>query len=108
MAKQIDENIITEAAQRLSEAAPGADIILFGSYARGDYHEESDLDFLVVEPEMHSRHDEMVRLRDVLRPLHVSVDIVVTDTAVFEAWSNVPGTIYYEAKQEGKVLHAAR
>jgi predicted nucleotidyltransferase len=31
------------------------ELILFGSYARGDYHEESDIDFAIVLRDPHSR-----------------------------------------------------
>jgi predicted nucleotidyltransferase len=46
------EAVIAEAARRLASAAPGAQVILFGSYARGDAKRGSDLDFLVVEPKV--------------------------------------------------------
>jgi hypothetical protein len=39
-----DEGLINEAGRRLSNAAPEADIILFGSRARGEASEDSDLD----------------------------------------------------------------
>ncbi len=31
------------------------ELVLFGSYARGDYHEESDVDFTVVLRNPHTR-----------------------------------------------------
>ena len=66
----IDRAMISEAAKLLLQAAPtGSEVILFGSHARGDATPDSDLDFLVVEPEVKSKHSEMVRLRDALRPL---------------------------------------
>ena len=65
----ISEQTILQAAQLLGEAAKPARVILFGSYARGDAQENSDLDFLVIEPELHDKFNEMVRLRQALRPL---------------------------------------
>ena len=49
----IDETTIRKAADMLLAAAPpGSKVILFGSYARGEADERSDLDFLVsFEPE---------------------------------------------------------
>jgi len=79
----MDETTTSKAVALLRQAAPGATIILFGSHARGDACEESDLDFLVVEPEMRAQAAEMVRLRDVLRPLRIPVDILVTSEKVF-------------------------
>ena len=101
-----DETTVQEAARLLMQAAPGATVILFGSYARGGQTPDSDLDFLVVEPEVRSPLDEMVRLRDVLRPLRVSADILVASREKFDRLSTAPGTPYYEAANEGKVFNA--
>lgn len=108
MTRTVDETVIQEAADCLLKAAPGSTIILFGSWARGDSKSDSDADFLVIEPEVKARRDEMVRLLDVLRPLRIPVDVVVASVEIFNKWSSIPGTIYYEAKQQGRVLHAAQ
>ena len=92
------------AADLLRRAAPGAQVILFGSHARGEARENSDLDFLVIEPELTARGEEMVRLRDVLRPLRIPVDVLVASRATFEKWAQTPGTVLYEAAREGRVF----
>ena len=102
----IDEATIVRAVELLREAAPGATIILFGSYARGDASEDSDLDFLVIEPDLRDRWEEMVRLRDVLRPLRIPVDVLVASRKTFEYWVDTPGSVYYEASLEGKSFEA--
>ncbi len=46
-----DDAVIHEAGRRMLQAAPpGSRVILFGSHARGEASEHSDLDFLVIEP----------------------------------------------------------
>ena len=102
----IDEMTIQKAVELLRRAAPGATIILFGSYARGDVHEGSDLDFLVVEPDLKARRAEMARLRDVLRPLRIPVDVLVASQKTYEEWADTPGTLLYEAALEGRVFDA--
>ncbi len=105
----IDPQTIDEAVRRLLAATPvGSEIILFGSYARGEAHEDSDLDFLVVEPTLTSRREEMVRLRQVLRPLHIPADVLVVSRDVFESWKDTPNNVVSHAAKEGRSFtHAA-
>ena len=102
----IDNVTIEKAAGLLLSAAPGARVILFGSHARGDAGPDSDVDFLVVEPRVEARRHEMVRLRDVLRPLCIPVDVLVASQRTFETWSTTPGTLFHEAASEGRVFDA--
>jgi predicted nucleotidyltransferase len=102
----IDEATIIKAVELLRQAAPGSTIIVFGSCAQDEITEDSDLDVLVVEPTVASPHDEIVRLNYVLRPLGMSVDVLVASKETFEYWADTPNTIYYEAAREGRVFHA--
>lgn len=101
----IPQATIQEAVQLLKRAANPVKIILFGSYATGKADEDSDLDFLVVEKELRARRMEMVRLRRILRPLRIPVDIIVVSEKVFNDWTDTPGTVIYEAALEGRVLY---
>jgi len=87
----------------LLRAAPGSKVILFGSWARGTPHADSDLDFLVVEPSLTDPRAEMVRLREVLRPLRVPADVLVVSDKVFQEWRDTPNTVIYAAATEGIV-----
>jgi uncharacterized protein len=103
----MDSTTIERAVGLLLEAAPaGSKVILFGSHARGDARPDSDLDFLVIEPDVTTYREEMVRLRDALRPLRVPADVLVTTKEIFEEWRDTPGTVLYEAAKEGRVYDA--
>ncbi len=53
------EEILTEIKKRVLLQEPGAEIILYGSYARGDNQPDSDIDLLILlEKENISRDDE--------------------------------------------------
>ncbi len=100
----IDRQTIEKAVDLLLRAAPkGSKVILFGSHARGEGGPDSDLDFIVVEPEVHDRQAETIRLREALRPARVIVDILVVSDRVFREWADTPNTVIYEAAKEGKV-----
>jgi predicted nucleotidyltransferase len=103
----IPESVIAEAGRRLLEAAPNARVILFGSAARGELSEDSDLDFLVIERDVKNRHAEQLRLRRELRPLGVPVDVLVYSEAQVDEWGDVYGTVINAALTEGRVLAAA-
>ena len=102
----IDEATINKAVELLRQAALDATIILFGSGARGEAKEDSDLDFLVVEPKVTSRREEIVRLLDALRPLRIPADVLVVSQKTYEEWADTPNTVLYEAAREGRVFHA--
>jgi len=98
---------IGEAAKILAEAAHPLKIILFGSYAQGKPTEESDVDLLVIERNLPNKLDEMVRLRRLLRPLRIPVDVLVYSEDEVREWGHLPGTALYWALKQGKVLHEA-
>ncbi|MFA5771178.1 MAG: nucleotidyltransferase domain-containing protein [Thermoplasmata archaeon] len=103
----IPKSTIKKAVDLLKKAAKPAKIILFGSYARGDISENSDLDFLVVEKELKGRRMEMVRLRRILSPLRIPADVIVVSDRVFNDWADTPGNILYEIALEGRVMYEA-
>ena len=62
----ISDETIQKAARLPVDAAKPAKVVLFGSYARGEPKEDSDLDFLVIEPAIKNRLKEIVRLSSLL------------------------------------------
>lgn len=103
----VDESVITEAGKRLLQAAPpGARVILFGSHARGEAGPDSDLDFLVIEPEVDDAAHESVRLDRALVGIPVPTDIIVVSEASVREWRDVHGTVINAALDEGTELAA--
>lgn len=101
----LEQAVIEEAGRRLARAAgESAQIVLFGSHARGDAGERSDLDFLVVESEGGNEAEESVRLSRELRDLRVPVDVVVVSRSYADAWRDVRGSIVHSAFGHGRVL----
>lgn len=88
-----DDGVIREAARRIVAAAPGARVILFGSHARGEAREDSDLDLLVIERTVDDAPREEVRLRRTLRGLGLFADVVVVSTADAERLRSDPSSV---------------
>lgn len=101
-----NEATIVRAVELLQKAAPGATVIVFGSWARGDAGEDSDLDVLVIEPEVFDQWVEMVRLRRALRPIRIAADVIVVSQKAFDEWAETTSTLLYEAAHEGRIFHA--
>jgi predicted nucleotidyltransferase len=103
----IDEATIDEAARRIVDAShPGTRVILFGSHARGEAGKHSDIDFLVIEPEVENATEESVRLRRALRGLVLAADVIVASEQKVRDWRDVNGSLIHAALAEGRELAA--
>ena len=100
----VNERRITEAGRRLAAAAPNAQVILFGSHARGEAGPHSDIDVLVVEPGVANEAEESVRLHRILRDLRMPADIIVVSREYADRWSEVRGGLVHTALSEGRII----
>lgn len=92
--------------QRLAEASHPRKIILFGSYVRGQVHRDSDLDILIIsKDDLKNPREESVRLRDVVNDIDMPMDILVIPESQFNELKEVPGLIYREAWESGKIVY---
>jgi uncharacterized protein len=104
----VSESVIRKAADALLGATPaGSRVFVFGSQATGRADDRSDVDLLVVEPEVEDRVKEMLRLIDVLRPLRIPVDLVVLSSQTFDYWRDTPNSLAYRVAKEGRLYESA-
>lgn len=106
--RRIADNKVKQIVNKIVAAVHPVKIILFGSYARGDMREGSDIDILVVENEVKNKGKEMVKLRSVIGNVGVGVDVLVYSNREIEERGHLPGTALYEALKEGRTLYEAR
>jgi len=84
-------------------------IILFGSYARGDNNEKSDIDLLIVKKGLEKgREISGTIYRAFLEnEIEVPVDLLTIDYKRYKELNNEIGYIYKTIKEEGKVIYGS-
>ena len=80
-------------------------IILFGSLARGDEHADSDIDLVVVLPQVDDKHTAAVAVRRATASLPVPLDVIAVDEAELQRRRDEIGSVLQPALQEGEVVH---
>ena len=102
------EELLDEIDASIKERYSDCTVILFGSYARGDYCKDSDLDICVLVPAItDNRSDMRVDVACTIRddfPLPFDVFLYTFDE--FEEYSKVKSRLQYKIKNEGVVLGA--
>jgi len=106
MSQRMDrEALQSEVVRRLLTVSDPVQIVLFGSYARGDFGPDSDMDLLVIEEGIEHVRQESVRLRQALRGLPVPIDVIVATPEHVQRYRDAIGLIYGPAIREGRVLY---
>lgn len=100
LADSIKEIIVN----KINEVADSEKIILFGSYAKGNANENSDIDLLIIENNIVSKIMEKSKIRKALSCIKIPKDILVIDSQAFEFYKNEPCSVYRDAFENGEVL----
>ena len=104
---EISQTLVIEIVERILSVAEPQRIILFGSAATEQMTKDSDIDLLVLESAPGDTRKESVRIRQAMRGLGYSFDIIVIAAERFEESKNVVGGIAYPANKYGKVIYEA-
>ena len=93
-------------AQEIAERFRPEKIILFGSYAYGTPHADSDVDLLVIMP-ARNMIDQSVRIRMALPPRSFPLDLIVRTPEFVRRGLEGEDWFLREIVGKGKVLHEA-
>jgi predicted nucleotidyltransferase len=99
------QQIIDEMVRRIVAACRPLQVILFGSWARGNPGPDSDVDLLVVMPDGTAKRATALMLRRELAGVGLPKDIVVTTPQEISHRGNLVGSVLRPALREGKVLY---
>ena len=103
-----NDSLIQKILDRLVEGYDPIKVILFGSRARGDGDEGSDIDLFIVKETSDRRFDRIVEVGRLLSDRHryVGLDVIVLTPAELEERLALGDPFYRQILSEGKVLHA--
>lgn len=99
--------ILTETIKRIKSVIQPTKIILFGSAARGEMHENSDIDLLIVTPSGTHRRKTAQKIYRNMIGVGFAADIVVVTEDDVERYKGNPGLIIHQALEDGRVIYAA-
>ncbi|MDP8240560.1 MAG: nucleotidyltransferase domain-containing protein [Candidatus Hatepunaea meridiana] len=92
-------------ARRIVEAVQPTKIYLFGSRARGDHREDSDVDLLVIYDGLKSKETLQMEIRRIFRPRTFSLDLFIMSSEELELKKHIANTLAREISENGVVVY---
>jgi uncharacterized protein len=106
----VTEEVLSEMVQTIVREVDPERIYLFGSRARGDARQDSDVDLLIVVSEpfgsKHSRFQEINRVYRALSSFRIPSDVLLYSSDEFARWSQSLNHVVGRCSREGKLLYA--
>ncbi len=101
----IDENEIKRVANKLAAAMDASRVILFGSHARGEAGENSDVDLMIIAESDLPRFKRSRELYKTLRPYPFGMDLLVYTPLEIEEGRRSPLSFVSTVFREGKIVY---
>lgn len=104
----IDERDIQRVATRIGEAIKAEQVILFGSYGRGEATPYSDVDLLIIADSDLPRFKRSRKLYKLFQPYPFPMDLLVYTPREVERAKQSPVSFVSLVLREGRVLYERR
>ena len=101
----IEENKINDIVKRIATNFNPEKIILFGSYAKGNASNDSDLDLIIVQETKLPRHKRSFDIQKMLIGSMLPMDILVYTNNEFEKEKNEKYSFLNSAIKTSKILY---
>ena len=102
------DEVLEEIVQRIVEAVHPDKIILFGSHARGEAREDSDVDLLVIAPTAEPLGHRMGPIYRALRGIVTPKDVLWYTPEEVTRWQDGLVHVVARALREGRVIYASQ
>jgi uncharacterized protein len=104
MNEKLEPSVLNEVVRRIVAVAQPEKIILFGSAARGEMGPHSDIDLLIVKPNVHRRRLAQAIYLQMIG-VGLGVDAIVATPEDLERYRDAPGSVIAPALREGRVIY---
>jgi predicted nucleotidyltransferase len=106
----VSEEVLSDMVEAIVREVGPECIYLFGSRARGEARQDSDVDLLIVVSEPfgpeHSRFQEINRVYQALSSFRIPNDVLLYSSDEFAKWSQSLNHVVGRCSREGKLLYA--
>ena len=99
------ESKIKSAVSLLVDDSHPLKIILFGSQARHEATEDSDIDLMVIVDQLKAKQAETMALYRSLWEQKIYADVILVSQEHFDFWKDTTNHICNEAFLDGQILH---
>lgn len=99
------QKVLDEVKHRIVPKFHPQRIILFGSYARGVYGPDSDIDLLIVMNVEGSTRQKANEIDMLMADRRIPMDFIVITPDQYERQKNIAGTMVRQVEREGIVIH---
>ena len=107
---EVTDEVLADMMQAIVREVDPERIYLFGSRARGEARQDSDVDLLIIVREPfgpeHSRFQEINRVYRALSSFRIPNDVLLYSSDEFAKWSQSLNHVIGRCSREGKLLYA--
>lgn len=103
--KTSPHQLIKDIAKRIGRKFHPKRIILFGSYAHGRPHRDSDVDLLIIFPNRKGRAKTYADISQELEPRAVPIDLLIRSTQEIQYRLKIGDSFIKKILTEGTVLY---
>src|SRR5215475_3781830 len=107
---EVTNEVLADMVEVIVREVDPESIYLFGSRARGEARQDSDVDLLIIVSEPfgpeHSRFQEINRVYRALSSFRIPNDVLLYSSDEFAKWSQSLNHVVGRCSREGKLLYA--
>ena len=98
---------VNEILEKIKESSRVVKIVLFGSWAWGTPHDNSDIDVLVVEENYTDKYSEIIKIKSGIISSDYSIDILLFTRKEYEKKLKQGWSLLENIEKNGKTFYAA-